>query len=83
MALVSDNFNSALFMEEIQKYECMNAYTINFARITKISWYGWIARKKKGEKFQVTPDEAENKYNYSRNSSAAIFHSILRENNLI
>ena len=55
-------------MEEIQKYECMNAYTINFARITKISWYGWIARKKKGEKFQVTPDEAENKYNYSRNS---------------
>ena len=39
MALVSDNFTSALFMEEIEKYECMNAYTINFARITKISSY--------------------------------------------
>ena len=32
------------------------------------------------EKFQVTLDGAETKYNYIRNSLAAIFHSIWREN---
>ena len=70
MASGSDNFNSAFLWK---KSKNMNANTINFARRLNC----W---KKIGKKFQVTPDETENKYNYIRNSFAAIFHSIWREN---
>ena len=59
MASGSDSFNSGLFMEEIQKYECLynklcKDYKNKFIRLN--CW------KKVGEKFQVTPDEAEKKY---------------------
>ena len=65
MASGSDNFNSALFTEEIQKYECLynklcKDYKNKFIRLN--CW------KKIGEKFQVTPDEAEKKYKYIRTS---------------
>jgi len=64
-------------MEEIQKYECpynklCKDYKNKFIRLN--CW------KKIVEKFQVTPDKAENKYNYIRNSFAAIFHFIWQEN---
>ena len=61
MALGSDNFNSALFIEEIQKYECLynklcKDYKKEFIRLN--CW------KKIREKSQVTPDKAEKKYKY-------------------
>ena len=65
MASGSDSFNSGLFVEEIQKCECLynklcKDYKNKFIRLN--CW------KKIGEKFQVTPDEAEKKYKYIRTS---------------
>ena len=61
MASGSDNFNSALFKEEIQKYECLYSKLCKDYKNKFISLNCW---KKIGEKFQVTPDEAEKKYKY-------------------
>ena len=61
MASGSDDFNSALFMEGIQKYECLynklcKNYKNKFIRLN--CWKKWE------KTFEVTPDEAEKKYKY-------------------
>ena len=65
MASGSVNFNSALFMEEIQKYECLHNELCKDYKNKFIRLNCW---KKIGEKFQATPDEAEKKYKYIHTS---------------
>ena len=64
-------------MEEIKIYECLYNKLCKDYKNKFIQLNCW---KKVVEKFKVTPDKAENKYNYISHSFAAIFHFIWQKN---
>lgn len=63
MAASSEDFNTALFMEEVQRYECLyNKYSKDYKnKFVRLNCW-----KKLGENFGLAPEGAEKKYKYMR-----------------